>query len=206
MSSSTSVWDMTLTDFRDAIESRSTPGCGAAAAASAGFGLALVLKGLRISESKQQIDERAVLIDRADALLKVLRDDADDDVQAFDAYLAALQCPKGNEQEIAQRQQAIEEAAQWANRIPLATAASCLEALELAIAAFPLTASGLRSDAIAGGRLLHAGLSAVLLSVDANLSSLNDAQEQERAAHLRGTLQRDADREMRWLDRQAGSL
>ncbi|SDM29608.1 hypothetical protein SAMN05661010_03871 [Modicisalibacter muralis] len=78
MSSSTSVWNMTLAAFRDAIEPRSTPGCGAAAAASTGFGLALVLKGLRISESKRRNDEGAALIGRADALLKMLRDDADD--------------------------------------------------------------------------------------------------------------------------------
>lgn len=206
MSASASVWELSLAAFRDAIESRSTPGCGAAAATSAGFGLALVLKGLRISQSKAQDVRRAALIERADALLGELGRYADDDVQAFDAYVSAMQLPKESVQEQAQRERAIETAAISANRIPLATAETCLAALELVEASLPLTASALRSDTLAGGFLLHSGLSCVLLNVDANLSSLHDTARQEAAAHSRDALRQKAERKLRWLEGQAGSL
>lgn len=205
MSAPTSVWDMSLAAFRDAIETRSMPGCGAAAAASAGFGLALMLKGLRISESKAPDVQRAALIERADALLEELGRYADEDIEAFDAYMAALRGPRDSAREGIRRDQAIERAALQANRIPLATAQLCRDALELTVAALPLTAANLHSDTIAGGLLLHSGLSGVLLNVDANIESLPDAAQREAAARSRKSLQHDADRRVEWLQRQAGT-
>ncbi len=205
MTSTTSVWDMPLGDFRHAIESRSMPGCGAAAAASAGLGLALVLKGLRISDAKRHDARRDALIRRADALLETLGECADEDVRAFEAYLAATRQRKTTAQAAARREQAIEAAAERASRVPLNAAASCLEALELAAAALVLTQANLRSDTLAGGRLLHGGLSAVLLSVDANLASLRDDEVREQAAQRRHALQGEADRWLSRLGQHAGA-
>lgn len=194
MSQSTSIWDMTLGGFRDAIESRSTPGCGAAAAASAGMGLALVLKGLRISDGKHPDAERGVLIARGDAQRVELGRYADEDVDAFNAYLAAVKRPHASDAERQARKRAIQAAAERANQVPLATAHSCLAALRLSSEALTTTADNLRSDTLAGGLMLHAALSSVLINVDANLASLDDAAERESMATERHALQREADR------------
>ncbi|ROO37785.1 cyclodeaminase/cyclohydrolase family protein [Salinisphaera orenii] len=180
-----SLWQMTLGEFRDAIESRSMPGCGAAAASSAAIGLALVLKGLRISESKAAWAERARLIERADAQLAALGDYADEDVQAFNAYLAARRDTAG--------EGALQAAVERINRVPVDTARCCLEALELAVAARGLTRESLHSDTDAGARLLHSGLAVVLLNVDANVRNLDDAGEREALARTREQLQTAAD-------------
>jgi formiminotetrahydrofolate cyclodeaminase len=203
VSQSTSVWDMSLASFRDAVAVRSTPGCGAAATAAADFGLALVLKGLRISESGQHDHRRIILIDKVERLLEELGSFADKDVSAFKAYMEAVHLPKSSGTEESQRRQAINDVAVRMNEVPLETAQVCLAALELAAASLSLTASNLRSDVIAGGLLLHSGLSSVLLNVDANLSSLHGAKRRDKAEQSRKTLQQEADRKVQWLRHQA---
>ncbi|GAB2788410.1 hypothetical protein GCM10027040_13290 [Halomonas shantousis] len=201
MSTSSSVWSMPLAEFRDAIVSRAAPGCGAAAAAAADVGLALVMKGLRISQTRQHDARRTVLAEQAQALLHTLGRHADQDMAAFEDYLNATQLPRDSRAQQQERDRAVAEAAVRINAIPLATAETCLEALTLATEALPLTVASLRSDVVAGGFLLHAGLSAVLLNVDANLASLDDDARRERAHRERQALQQEADRRYRVLQR-----
>ncbi|MCG7599349.1 cyclodeaminase/cyclohydrolase family protein [Halomonas sp. McH1-25] len=199
MTTPRSLWTLPLLDFREAIVQRASPGCGAAAAASADLGLALVMKGLRISDAKHPDAECKRLLDEAEQLLETLADHADGDMQAFEGYLEALQMPKDSEAQRERRHQALDAATQEVNRIPLVTAEACLAGLALALQARPLTEAYLQSDVIAGGLLLHSGLSAVLLNVDANLSGLDDGRLREKAAHERKTLQHEADESLRRL-------
>ncbi|WP_129139335.1 cyclodeaminase/cyclohydrolase family protein [Modicisalibacter coralii] len=196
MTASTSLWEMTLAGFRDAIESRSTPGCGAAAAASAGLGMALVLKGLRITRDKHDDAPEAMhqAIERADALLAQLGDYADEDVEAFEAYLVAVKLPHADDAQRERREHAIARAAERANDVPLGAARVCHEGLVLSVEALALTADNLQSDTRAGALMLHSGLSALLLGVEANLASLDDADEREALARSRDALQEAADR------------
>lgn len=201
-----SIWNMTLAAFREAVISRSTPGCGAAAAATADIGLALVMKGLKISQSRQHDPRRAALITKAETLRDDLGAYADEDMSAFQAFLEALRLPATTAQEQQRRRQAISEAGVRINQVPLQTAEACLDALEVAASSLPLTEAALRSDVIGGGLLLHSGLSSVLLNVDANLASLHDAQARTVAAHNRQALQGRADDRAAWLRQQAGTV
>lgn len=200
-----SVWDMPLAAFRDAVALRPTPGCGAAAAVTADLGLALVIKGLRISESKSPDARRAELIGKVRILLKDLAELADKDVAAFEAYMDRLRLPQATGAQASRRRDAVAEAALTVTEVPLETAQACLGGLTLALEALELTTANLRSDVLAGGQLLHAGLSAVLVSVDSNLAGLRDEAERAPMARLRDDLQRDADQKMRWLARQGGA-
>ncbi|SFH27813.1 cyclodeaminase/cyclohydrolase family protein [Modicisalibacter xianhensis] len=192
MTTPKSLWTLPLLDFREAVVQRSSPGCGAAAAASADFGVALIMKGLKISNDKQPSVDRQRLLERAEQLLETLADHADGDMQAFEGYLEALRMPKDDETQREQRDQALDVATREVNRIPLVTADACLDGLALSLDARPLTEAYLQSDVIAGGMLLHSGLSAVLLNVDANLSAL-DGRSREQAARQRENLQQVAD-------------
>lgn len=187
-----SVWDMTLAEFRDAIESRSMPGCGAAASATAAVGLALVLKGLRITEAKAPDKERAALIERADAVLGTLGDTADEDVQAFNAYLDARKRARDDKT----GDSALDAALERINGVPLEAARRCLDGLALAAPALTLTRASLHSDTHAGARLLHAGLTTVLLNVDANTAGQAAGRERDRLIAARQGLQQCADREL----------
>lgn len=177
-------WQARLAEFRGALASSAPmPGCGAAAAVVADLGLALVAKALRISQAHGGNGERSALLAEADRLLGRPGRFAEDDMQAFTAYLRAAQ----------QDDAALAEAARQACAVPLATAHSCLQGLEVAVAAWPLAAGSLQSDVEAGARLLHVALTAVLLNVDANLAPIRPAADARRARAARQRLQDDAD-------------
>ncbi|MFC3609726.1 cyclodeaminase/cyclohydrolase family protein [Stutzerimonas tarimensis] len=183
MTDDTPLWQWSLDRFRrETASSQPTPGCGAASVIAADIGLALVLKGLRITAAKRSTPELQHLLSQGDALLERLGEFANDDIRAFSRYLQASQTG-----EIAPT-----EAARQACAVPLATGHACLEALKLATAAWPLCAVIVRSDVQAGALLIRAGLDAVLLNVDADLPSLEDDIARTRASEARQRLQRDA--------------
>ena len=77
--------------------------------------------------------------------------------------------------------------------VPLALAHCCLEALELTVAAWPCTDAIVQSDVQAGAVLIHAGLSAALINVDADMTSLDAADAREQAGRTRQRLQTEGD-------------
>ena len=189
------VWSQTLADFRTATAGNEpTPGCGAAAAVTADIGLALVVKGLGISETHSSDPVRQALLGSAQALLGRPGAFADDDMQAFNDYLSAARDGQPERKQSASRQ---------ACAVPLALAHCCLEALNISVSAWPLTAKNVRSDVQAGGMLIHAGLSAALVNVDADMPSLNDASAREQAGVTRQRLQVEGDELLRQLLNQA---
>lgn len=191
MSDSASVWTQRLAEFRAATAARQpTPGCGAAAAVTADIGLALVLKGLRISEAHGSDPVRHELLQAAEALLGRPGAFADDDMQAFDDYLSAARHGEVEDKQAAARQ---------ACAVPLALAHCCLEALELAVDAWPRTDPIVQSDVQAGAVLIHAGLSAALINVDADMASLDDAAAQDQVGRTRRRLQSEGDALLRRL-------
>lgn len=191
MNDSASVWTQRLAEFRAATAARQpTPGCGAAAAVTADIGVALVLKGLRISEAHGSDPVRHELLQAAEALLGRPGAFADDDMQAFDDYLSAARHSEVEDKQAAARQ---------ACAVPLALAHCCLEALELAVDAWPRTDPIVQSDVQAGAVLIHAGLSAALINVDADMASLDDAAAQDQVGRTRRRLQSEGDALLRRL-------
>ncbi|MFG3451817.1 cyclodeaminase/cyclohydrolase family protein [Stutzerimonas stutzeri] len=191
MRDSASVWTQRLAEFRAATAARQpTPGCGAAAAVTADIGLALVLKGLRISEAHGSDPVRHELLQAAEALLGRPGAFADEDMQAFDDYLSAARHGEVEDKQAAARQ---------ACAVPLALAHCCLEALELAVDAWPRTDPIVQSDVHAGAVLIHAGLSAALINVDADMTSLKDPSAQDQAGRTRRRLQSEGDALLRRL-------
>ena len=191
MSDSASVWTQRLAEFRAATAARQpTPGCGAAAAVTADIGVALVLKGLRISEAHGSDPVRHELLQAAEALLGRPGAFADDDMQAFDDYLSAARHSEFEDKQAAARQ---------ACAVPLALAHCCLEALELAVDAWPRTDPIVQSDVQASAVLIHAGLSAALINVDADMASLDDAAAQDQVGRTRRRLQSEGDALLRRL-------
>ena len=185
MSDVTGVWAQRLADFRAATAANQpTPGCGAAAAVTADIGLALVVKGLRISEGHGSDAARLELLQAAESLLGRPGAFADDDVQAFGDYLDAARSGEPEQKQAASRQ---------ACAVPLALSHCALEALELAVQAWPLTDSNVQSDAQAGAVLIHAGLSAALINVDADMASIDDAASRDQAEQTRRRLQAEGD-------------
>ncbi|WP_162619781.1 cyclodeaminase/cyclohydrolase family protein [Salinicola acroporae] len=174
MSTSSSLWHASLADFQHAVETRSTPGCGTAAALNGCLGLALILKGLRLhrGESSEPDRHRRRLIAEGDALQQALAEAVDDDAAAFDDYLQAQRRSNDDAAESDPCDSALDEAREASIRIPLAAAERCREGLVLALEALPLTSSAMRSDTLAGATMLGAALEALVIGAEANLEAL----------------------------------
>lgn len=195
-----SIWDRSTGLVRDSVAGEATPGCGAVAATTAVLGLALVLKGLNISESKAPDGVRAKRITQAQQLLQTLSRQADRDGEAFAAYLEATRRARDSGQDGARE---LREAAARLNLIPLEIAVTCNEALALTVASTDFCTANLQGDLLGGGTLLHAALSAALLTADADLAALDDPAEQHRAREHCRALQQGADQRLQELREQA---
>ena len=175
MSTSSSLWQASLADFQHAVETRSTPGCGAAAALNGCLGLSLILKGVRLHRGESGPDHhRRRLIDDGDALQQALAEAVDDDAAAFDDYLQAQRRSSDDAAESDPCDSALREAREASIRIPLAAAERCRQGLALAVEALPLTSPAMRSDTLAGATMLGAALEALLIGAEANLAALPD--------------------------------
>lgn len=177
--------------LQDLGAARPTPGCGAAAALVAASGLALVRKALAVSAARAPEPRLVALLERADHLLPAFADYAMADQAAFQRLVKAQ--ADTLEQDAARRQ---------ACAVPLASAHQCLQALDIAQHGWPLCAAVVRSDLLAGARLLHAALLAALTAVDADLVDLPPAEQQQVRAS-RAHLARRARQQLRHLMKRA---
>lgn len=154
-----SIWSARLDEFRDATASAEpTPGGGSVAAVAATLGLGLVIMALEISARRKDAllpEETTSLIAEARTLMGGLGGDADGDIRAFRAYMAALKLPKQSDDEKARRKEALRAATHRATEAPLLAARHIVEALRLATPALPLAHPHVASDVGAGAGLLE---------------------------------------------------
>ncbi len=173
--SETSIWGYSLSEFANMTASSSpTPGGGSVAMVSAVLGLSLVSMALEISKAKAtDQNQYDTLLNEIGLISQSMRESADQDILVFSRYMDALQLPRQTDTEKTERKSKLDEAAIKSTEVPLAGAKLCLKGLELASASCSLSTKHLLSDVKAGAYLLFSGLQAVLLNVDANLSSLS---------------------------------
>lgn len=175
-----SLWQQTAASLRDQTASDSaTPGGGSVACVTGALGLGLLLMALRITARKTPSELLHGLIERGSALMAEVSVEADADVAVFALYMSALRLPRSTEEERATRKQGLSEAATEATRVPLAAADTMIAGLELAVEALPNVAPVVASDVFAGADLLRGAVTAVMRSVEINLSSIQDEAEAE---------------------------
>lgn len=178
----------TLTDYLAALAAPTpAPGGGAAAAVSGATAAALVemVAGLSLKKSPESAD--AALQQRTAAQMAAARAEllalADDDANAYDAFIQAMRLPKIEESEREERSRSMSAAAERAAEIPLQT----LRAItSIAEAARLLTGRSLVSAAsdldVALRFARAAGLSAAE-NVEANLPFIDDPETRATLAN-----------------------
>jgi formiminotetrahydrofolate cyclodeaminase len=182
---SESIWTLDASQVRDRTASLSpTPGGGSVSIFTATLGLALVHKGAsislkRVGDDSDRRDALSQLCDRLLSAIASMSGLADDDSQAFQAYIEARSLPRTTEGEKISRNEAMEVAILRATRVPLGAARMIYEALGHAESALKLSEAHLLCDIFAGAILMQAASKAVLLNVGANVSQL--ANEEKRA-------------------------
>lgn len=189
---SMAIWQQSLTGFRDSLAHQPMPGCGAAATVVSDLGLALMLKGLYLTQQHQANEERAALIEEGECLKQQLAPLADKDVIAFEGLLEAFNLSQENGHEKKVRRHAIQEAAAEAVDVPLQTARLCQTALRLGERAGAYSERQFKSDALAGGELLAAAMRSVLFNVQANIEALGSQAEKQHAQAAHDELKQQA--------------
>jgi glutamate formiminotransferase/formiminotetrahydrofolate cyclodeaminase len=155
-----------------------TPGGGSAAAYAGALGAALaeMVAGLTIGKSKYREAEPEMMAIRVEAhKLRVdLVQCVEDDASAFEAVMGALRLPKDTESQREARTAAIQIATLNAARVPLHTAASVVQVLELAAKCAGDGNLNAISDSLSAGALARAALTAAGYNVRINLQTLED--------------------------------
>lgn len=118
--------------------------------------------------------EGLALIVKAEQLRTALTRRMDEDASAFDAVMAAFRLPKGTEEELAQRNAAIQRATIVAAEVPLATARDALSVLELALTVARKGNVNAVSDAASAAWMSMASIQSAALNVRINATTIED--------------------------------
>jgi formiminotetrahydrofolate cyclodeaminase len=157
-----------------AASSSSTPGGGSVAAAAAALGASMSSMVAKLSTGPRfdQTEEAAVSV-AAEMAAAIARSEAllVEDMQAFDAYMAAWKLPKGQF-----RSESLRQAASHAADVPLRLARLCTDAIRTS-GAIALTGNKTAiSDLGIGVLLLEAALESALLTIEINIPALGGGQ------------------------------
>ena len=168
-----------LEPFLDALASgEPTPGGGAAAAAMGALGASLALMCCRLPVDKPEFQGRRAMFEEiarvADRLQRRFTEAVDEDVQAYNAVVAALKLPRATPEEKAARSAALQKAFKWATNVPLQVAEMAADTLDLLE---PLSRNGLPgaiSDVGVGAKAARAAFDGASYNVLINLGSIKD--------------------------------
>ncbi len=178
-----SLWDLSA----DALLAKTasdapTPGGGSIACVAGALGVGLVAMAIEVTRrtaTSPELDEIATTLAEQVAALKSA---ADEDVGAFEAYMAVLSMPRATDEEKASRKASMSVAASRAAAVPLAAAQRMLAAMLVAERAAGLAKKNIVSDVLAGADLVHGAAIAALRSVDINVPQLAEPKRTEVAA------------------------
>ena len=144
----------------------------------------------RKKESESHRGQLQELLETAGAESDRLKRAADEDRAAYAAYRYASLLPRATEQERVERRSAMQSTLQKATETPLQAARSAVRAIELCAEAATLARGDVAADIGGASAILNGSVRAILTSVDANLSRIEDAalvaerrDLEERASH-----------------------
>lgn len=171
--------DQTLQVFLDDLASdAAAPGGGGAAAAAGAMGAALVSMVCNLTVGKEKFaaveDQMQEILNKSEKLRDKLTNMMQEDVEAFNAVMAAYRMAKTTAEEKSVRSAAIQEAAKTAALAPLATAQACAEVIELTQPAAEMGNPNVLSDAGVAALCAQAGLKGAALNVLINLAMIKD--------------------------------
>jgi len=183
-----SMAEQTLTDFLAALAAPTpAPGGGAAAAVRGATAAALVEMVAGLSLQKSPDGAEAALQQRMAAQMATLRAElltlADDDANAYNAFIQAMRLPKVEEHERDARSRAMSAAAEHAAAVPLKTLRAISAAAEAARLLTGRSLVSAASDLDVALRFARAaGLSAAE-NVEANLPFIDDPETRATLAN-----------------------
>jgi formiminotetrahydrofolate cyclodeaminase len=177
----TKLVKMNIKMFLDELASNSpAPGGGSVAALSGALGAALSSMVCNLTIGKQGYekvqDEILEILHKSEELRKHLTDLIDKDTEAFNEVMSALKMPRETEEQKEHRQQVMQTAFKHAADIPLETARTCVQIMDIARVVAEKGNKKSISDAAVSVLMAQAGVQAAMLNVRINLSSIKDTE------------------------------
>jgi len=192
-----SLLRLSLREFANAISMDSpTPGGGSAAALLGAISAALssMVANLTVGKKgyEQALEKMKEVAVRGQALKDELLGLVDEDTRAFNRVMEAFRLPKGSEEQIKEKEAAVEGAAKQAALIPLGVMEKCPSLLELAKLAAQIGNRNSLSDAAVAGLAAEAAAGGAYNNVRINLPNIRDAvftrEISEKAESLKETV------------------
>lgn len=155
--------------------------CGALAASLGQFVARASHKRQRDPDAQERFQR---LVERLDALKLRCLELMDEDAAAYERFMRAVRLPKGTQEEISARQEALASAAVVAMEPPLALARHGLEILRLALELAETGHPAARADGQAAAEMARACLNGAVRLALAGLSDLRDPSVADRTRAL----------------------
>lgn len=196
--------EMQLKDFVDELSSSSpAPGGGSVAALSGGLSCALSSMVAALTHNKKGFElhneQMARIGVESQKLMRAQIDAIDRDTDAFNRVMDCFSMPKSNDEELASRNTAIQEATKDATMVPFHTLERTLPSLDLAMEVAELGNPNSLSDAGVAGLMARAAAYGAYYNVMINLTSIEDKKWSE-------DLRKKADSLLTIVDKKAASL
>ena len=175
----------TIESFLHELSSKApTPGGGSVAALSGSIAASLVLMVVNLTLGKERFEAQEPVLkeimNESELIRDQLRHLIDADMTAYQRVIAAYRSPKTTEEEKEKRKDLIRKALKYATDVPLETAQSCLEVLELSQRLCPIGNPNAVTDIGVAARIGEAALQSALYNVDINCNSMKDSEEVDR--------------------------
>ena len=171
--------DKKVSNFLDELASNSpTPGGGSVAALAGALGAALIsmVGNLTIGKKKYEDVEEDIkkIISSSEKLRYKLSQLIEEDVMAFNNFMATYKMPKETEDEKKIRAEKIQESLIEAAKVPLTVAYKCLEVLSLSKEVAEKGNINVISDAGVAALMAEAALESAIINVKINLRMIKD--------------------------------
>ncbi len=154
------------------------PGGGSVAALSGALGTALssMVCNLTIGKEKYKDveDEIKKVLTKSEKLRKELTILIDEDTEAFNDVIKAFKMPKETDEQKKKRSNAIQEGYKTAATVPLKTAETCEQILDIANVLAKIGNQNSITDAAVSALMAKAGVESAILNVRINLGSIKD--------------------------------
>jgi formiminotetrahydrofolate cyclodeaminase len=170
----THVWDSTLENFRSATASgEPLPAGVSVSAVSASLAFGLLAKVLKVSARRKDfggnVPKLEALLESARSESKRMMQFAEEDIAAFNAYMATARLPQASDTEREERKRAVDSAVRKAIEVPFAAARAAASGIALCGEAAGMVHAIVAADLGAATSLLASAMRVFLLCADSNI-------------------------------------
>jgi len=190
---------MKVNSFLSELASNSpAPGGGSVAALSGALGAALSSMVCNLTVGKEKYtdvqDEIKTTLRKSEQIRKRLTKLIDEDTEAFNDVMNAFKMPKETEEQKKKRSFAIQEGYKTAAKVPLKTAQTCAEIIDVAKIVAEKGNVNSITDAAVSALMAKAGVKGAILNISINLGSIKDEKFVSKVSSELDSLKKTVDK------------